>query len=388
MPEAKKTKTTVKGKNTLSEKQYAELLQHAARCLDEHKFTDAGRLYGDALQLKPGNAAACMGLAIACNRTGHPTEALQILQSILTGFAKEIKKPERQVFAAVFAQVGLACLQLNKQAEALSAFTLAYQHCPSEELAVQINRLKPTVLPTDPLSQLLKQADQLLDADSLNEAEKLYRAVLQFNPDHAEALYGLGIALRNQKKYAEALPALQQATIMSPDNAAYYNDLGILFFETGEFTKAISFFSRALKVQSDFDPAHINLGVAYKKTGQFSKATQAYRSALAHNPNSAAAHNNLGNLLMQQGELASAKTELEAALQLKPGYQDALNNLSELARLEAAHKAPEKMAVAGKPEKAAKVVRGTTKTTKTSLQTPEQKAPPRKTAITKKNEKK
>lgn len=379
MPEAKKTKTTVKGKNTLSEKQYAELLQHAARCLDEHKFTDAGRLYGEALQLKPGNAAACMGLAIACNRTGHPAEALQILQSILTGFAKAIKKPERQVFAAVFAQVGLACLQLNKQAEALSAFTLAYQHYPSEELSVQINQLKPAVLPTDPLSQLLKQADQHLDAGSLNEAEKLYRAVLQFNPDHAEALYGLGIALRNQKKYAEALPALQQATIMSPDNAAYYNDLGILFFETGEFAKAISFFSRALKVQSDFDPAHINLGVAYKKTGQFSKATQAYRSALAHNPNSAAAHNNLGNLLMQQGELASAKTELEAALQLKPGYQDALNNLSELARLEAAQDKVVRKASASTPKKTTTSPKRTTKTTETPSKPKERKPSPRST---------
>jgi tetratricopeptide (TPR) repeat protein len=379
MPEAKKTKTTVKGKNTLSEKQYAELLQHAARCLDEHKFTDAGRLYGEALQLKPGNAAACMGLAIACNRTGHPAEALQILQSILTGFAKAIKKPERQVFAAVFAQVGLACLQLNKQAEALSAFTLAYQHCPSEELSVQINRLKPTVLPTDPLSQLLKQADQHLDAGSLNEAEKLYRAVLQFNPDHAEALYGLGISLRNRKKYAEALPALQQATIMSPDNAAYYNDLGILFFETGEFAKAISFFSRALKVRSDFDPAHINLGVAYKKTGQFSKATQAYRSALAHNPNSAAAHNNLGNLLMQQGDLASAKTELEAALQLKPGYQDALNNLSELARLEAAQDKVVRKVSASTPEKTATSPKRTTNTTKPPSKPKERKPSPRST---------
>lgn len=379
MPEAKKTKTTVKGKLTASEKQYAELLQHAARCLDEHKFNDAGRLYAEALQLNPGNAAACMGLAMACNRTGHPAEALQILQSMLTGFAKAAIKPEKQALAAVFAQVGLACLQLNKQAEALSAFTLAYQHYPTEELAVQINRLKPAAVPTNPLEQLLKQADQHLDAGSLNEAEKLYRAVLQFNPDYAEALYGLGIVLRNRKKYAEALPALQQATIMAPDNAAYYNDLGILFFETGEFAKAISFFSRALKVQSDFAPAHINLGVAYKKTGQFSKATQAYRTALAHNPHSAAAHNNLGNLLMQQGDLASAKTELEAALQLKPGYQDALNNLAELARLTAQDKAVRKTS-AGTPKKTATSPKRTAKTTKTPSKPKERKQSPRATA--------
>ncbi|SFM63890.1 superkiller protein 3 [Nitrosomonas nitrosa] len=306
----------------------AATLKEAGILLEKREYSNAETLYRKAMQLQPGNAAAAMGIAMIYNRAGQPEEALKILQKVWKAISGSKTKKNIASKAAVLAQIGLAQQQTGRMIEALQSFREANALKPSAELSKLIQNLESAVENPRTIVQLVAKANQLQQGGKLDEATKLYHTALQLNPDHPEALHGLGLVLRAQKDLDGALPLIQQAIILAPDRPDYYNDLGILFQERGELEKAISFHKRALKVKADFTPAYINLGVAYKRIGKLDEAITAYRKAIQLKPNSPAAHNNLGNLLRIQGDLKGARKELKQAIKLHPSYQDAIENLA------------------------------------------------------------
>jgi tetratricopeptide (TPR) repeat protein len=310
------------------------ILSEAAARLERFDFGSAVQLYQQVLAAQPGNAAAAMGMAMAFNRTGKPSDALQLLQKVWKAVSTAKPKAGPQQQGSVLAQMGLAQQQLGKIGEALESYRQAARLLRSNDLDRRIKQLEPLVSSPLPVQQLIIQARQLHGQLQLQEAVKTFRAALQLQQDSAEALHGLALVLRDLKTPDEALPLLQKAIILSPDRPEFFNDIGLLFQDRSDFAKAVSFHRRAVKIDPSFVYAYVNLGVAHKRLGQLEDSVAAYRKALAVNPHSAEAHNNLGNVLRSKGELKLAKTHLEKALALRPGYADAQANLAMLAQQE------------------------------------------------------
>ena len=55
---------------------------------------------------------------------------------------------------------------------------------------------------------------------SLEESVLYYQKVLEFNPEHTLAYFGLGVAYAQQNKRIEATEAAQKALELSPANQA------------------------------------------------------------------------------------------------------------------------------------------------------------------------
>ncbi|WP_159947158.1 tetratricopeptide repeat protein, partial [Polaribacter septentrionalilitoris] len=66
-------------------------------------------------------------------------------------------------------------------------------------------------MPEFTLDQLLEQAVEHHLSGHLQKAEPLYRAILEAQPDHAEANHHLGLLLAATGQAAEALPWLKAA---------------------------------------------------------------------------------------------------------------------------------------------------------------------------------
>lgn len=303
------------------------LLKKAAKKLEDYDFGAATKLYGDALEIQPGNIAASMGLAMVYNRTEKPLDALRMLSTIWDGISAPKSKAAPVVMATVLAQIGLAQQQLGKWAEALQSYRKAHALIPSDELTIKIKYLQSLVEMPEPILQLIQQAVQQHRAGKLDIAAKLYHAALQLNQDHPDALHGLGMVMREKQDLNAAMALVQQAIVLEPERADFYNDLGMIFQDRGDLEKAISFHKRALKLQPEFSPAYINLGVAYKRLGQLDDAINAYQAALKLQPDMPEAHNNLGNLLRIKGDLGGACEALNRALSLRPNYLAARQNL-------------------------------------------------------------
>lgn len=78
-----------------------------------------------------------------------------------------------------------------------------------------------------------------------DEAEAGFRAVLEAQPDHAEALFGLGLTLMAAGRHPEALPPLQRASESRLAEPVWLVCLGQVQYLTGDFAGAIDAFDRA-----------------------------------------------------------------------------------------------------------------------------------------------
>lgn len=77
------------------------------------------------------------------------------------------------------------------------------------------------------------------------EAEIGFRAVLAAEPDHAEALFGLGLTLMTARRFNEAVPPLRDATASPAAEAVWLVCLGQALYLTGDFSGAVEAFDRA-----------------------------------------------------------------------------------------------------------------------------------------------
>lgn len=87
------------------------------------------------------------------------------------------------------------------------------------------------------------------------EAERAYRAILEAEPKHADAMYLLGVALLQQHKYEAAEQQLRQAIGLQPAVATLHYNRGIALQQLGRHQEALSSFDSALALKPDYSLA-------------------------------------------------------------------------------------------------------------------------------------
>jgi predicted O-linked N-acetylglucosamine transferase (SPINDLY family) len=162
----------------------------------------------------------------------------------------------------------------------------------------------------------------------LDHAIEHIRQSLRLKPNFAEAHSNLGLALQQQGKLAEAVESWRTALSFKPDYPEALNSLAIALKEQGLQEEAIANWRRALQLRPDYADALSNLGVALQEQGSLDEALASWRAALRANPNYADAYNNLGGALKERGSLDEAVTNLHEALRLRPDFAEAYNNLA------------------------------------------------------------
>ncbi|PTB18430.1 hypothetical protein C9I57_22785 [Trinickia symbiotica] len=174
----------------------------------------------------------------------------------------------------------------------------------------------------------------------LAEAERDYRATLDADPAHADALHLLGVLRHQQGRHAEAADLVGRAVELRPDDAGLQLNLGNALKALGRLDGAIERFRNALTLAPGFALAHYNLANAYAVIGRHEDAVDAFRRALRLSPDDASIWNNLGNALHAIGRHEEAIDAFTRSLELRPGHAGAHNNLgmalAALGRAEAA----------------------------------------------------
>ena len=215
--------------------------------------------------------------------------------------------------------------------------------------------------PLHDLAARFALAVQHHQAGRLAEAERLYRAVLAAEPNHAGALNLLGVIAAQSGHGDAAVALIGRAIRLDGGNAGYHvnlglaeqrrghsdvaeasyrraldlesgnsdahNNLGILLQNQGSYDAAAEHFERCLAAQPDHAEALINLTLARRNQGRLDEAIACGRRALALRPNASEAHNNLALALDNIGRVDEALGHYGQALALKPDYAEALNNL-------------------------------------------------------------
>ncbi len=176
----------------------------------------------------------------------------------------------------------------------------------------------------------LDTALQHLMRGELNEAEVIYRRVLEKEPRNPDAYHFLGIAAYQSGRFPEAVDLITRAVAIDRSNPAFFCNLGLAYAGLRDYESAVTQYREALRIHAPYPEAHNNLGNAYKELGRFEEAVEAYRKALSLAPGSPETLYNLGAICQEEGKADEAMECYEKALVLLPGSPEIYNNLSVL----------------------------------------------------------
>jgi tetratricopeptide (TPR) repeat protein len=177
------------------------------------------------------------------------------------------------------------------------------------------------------IPEALAVAHEHHQAGRLREAERIYRLILEKQPDHPDAVRLLGVVALQVARYADAVSLLQQAVTIRPDYAEACTDLGLALQGVGRLEDAHAAHAKALALKPDFAEAHNNLGLILHAQGELSDAVAAYEKALRLRPLFPLALNNLGSVLQAQGKMDEAIATHQQAISQAPTYAEAHYNL-------------------------------------------------------------
>ncbi len=214
----------------------------------------------------------------------------------------------------------------------------------------------------------MPRASELIDtalahhrAGRLDEAARLYRAVLADEADHAEALHLLGLVEIAAGRPEAAVPLLRRAVALAPDAAVYHSNLAEALRQAGRPAEVVEALHRLYLIEPNSaavrrrlgdalatlglaeaalesyataamldhrDPGcRLAAGALLRSQGRWDEAIAWYRQAVDCAPDDIAARNDLGALLEWTGQLDAAAEQLQAAIDRAPGHAAAQFNL-------------------------------------------------------------
>lgn len=148
---------------------------------------------------------------------------------------------------------------------------------------------------------MFQKAVELQQNGALNEAEQIYRQILETAPENADVL----------------------------------NLLGLIAQTKGIHQEAVSYFYRAAESAPNHFPIFFNLGVSLGALGKNLEATEAFLKVLKLKPDCKEAYFALGNIYWQEGKIAEAADEFNSALKIDADFLPAKINLAEISNDEA-----------------------------------------------------
>lgn len=118
--------------------------------------------------------------------------------------------------------------------------------------------------------------------DQVSRAERVFREIIDADPDHAAALNYLGYMLADRgAKLDEALSLIERAIAVGGENPAYLDSLGWAYYRMNRVEEAIDPLERAARGAPSVSVIQDHLGDAYLKLERFAQAADAFDRALA-----------------------------------------------------------------------------------------------------------
>jgi tetratricopeptide (TPR) repeat protein len=211
------------------------------------------------------------------------------------------------------------------------------------------------------IAQLLALAVERHQAGRIAEAEKLYRQVLEREPDSADALHLLGVAAHQSGNHEVALGLIRQAVAANPSAGDFRSNLALVLMalnrgeeaveagrksvelnpasavaqfifgqalgKVGRMEEGVACFRRAVDLKPDFSAAMETLAGALRLLGRRDEAAGWYRRCVALNPNAAGTFKDLGATLREAGRSKEALAAYRRAVELAPDDVEALDSL-------------------------------------------------------------
>lgn len=158
-------------------------------------------------------------------------------------------------------------------------------------------------------NKILNKAYTLHKNGKLDEAEELYKELLQIKPDDLNILNLYSLLCLSKGDTKLAIDLLSKALVLN-NNPEIMSNLAKAYYMAGDVENSIEFYNKAALIKPN-DDIYYSLGISYKEAKEFDKAIDAYNKALELNPNN---YNVLYNLAILYEEQKKYHLALNIAL--------------------------------------------------------------------------
>ena len=274
---------------------------HGAVLVKMGRFADSETVLRRAIALAPTFAKPHEDLGHVLLETGRAAEAVPMLQ--------EATRLDPGAGGAWF-NLGRALADIGRGKEADAAFEQSFELSPERKS--------------------LAYGSRAHQEGKLDEAERLYRQVLRFNPGNVDAMRLLSNITAQTQRPDEAEQLLQRALVLAPDFVAARVDQGLILREQDRFAEAIESFRAAIAIEPDNPRTHFLLGGTFAPAGLIFDAIASYRRALELNPRHAGAWLGLAHTLKTVGQTDEAVNAYKESSRLRPNNGEIYWSLANL----------------------------------------------------------
>ena len=174
--------------------------------------------------------------------------------------------------------------------------------------------------------ELYAEATRAYESKDFNRAITLYGQFIVLQPDHAEAYYKRGNALKDLGRLNEAVASYDAAIERKPDFQYAWCNRGAVQLGLGQQEAALGSFDRATQLNPRDLVAHANRAALLQGLSRWQEALASHDQVLALNPQLFQSWFQRGNVLRQLGNREAALASYREALKLKPDYAEAHYN--------------------------------------------------------------
>jgi predicted O-linked N-acetylglucosamine transferase (SPINDLY family) len=164
----------------------------------------------------------------------------------------------------------------------------------------------------------LNQAAACLRNGDGSRAERLLKQVAGEWPANALVLAAWGQFLKDNRRYAEAVPVLRRAALLMPESAAHWCDLGAACQDNEDVMGALEAYRRAMAIDPRRWEVYQNLGCLMEIQKNYEQSERFYRMCIECKPDCAMAWTALGRVCMERGRSEDSVTAYLEALRLEP----------------------------------------------------------------------
>lgn len=189
----------------------------------------------------------------------------------------------------------------------------------------------PSGTTAEQLRAFLEVAADKHRAGQIEEAERMYRQMLRWQPDSPDAFHLLGLLAAQINQVDDALPLLERAIAINPTVPEYHANRGNILKMQSRLSEARTAFETALRLRPDFPEALMNLATVERARGGPAESEQLLRRALELRPDFADAEINLANLYLARGRFDEATALYQKALKAEPHYIGAYESFARAA---------------------------------------------------------
>lgn len=175
----------------------------------------------------------------------------------------------------------------------------------------------------------MEEAKKFSEEKKYEEAEEIYKKILNVNPENYPVLIQYGTLFREKKQLEEAIKTFQKAIILNPEFAHAHFNIGTIYYEKKDFKKAEEKFLKLLELIPSFNEPYYYLIRIYLTKNDLNSAENILKKAEKNINKDSNYYFFEGLFWVQKEDFKKAIFFLEKTIKMDPNYFDAKFNLAQ-----------------------------------------------------------